>query len=146
MENFYPFPLQFERASVSELTVFLTLVCFCIVIYVLSLSGYIRNAFLAFRLPGPKALPFIGNCLVVKEKDRECTFNVENFENVFKFPSSSLSNSLLITAFINSFTSVNIDAFHYRPSYFYTLGACYDESSLFVGFYHATVDPAASKA
>lgn len=55
-----------ERASISELTLFLTTIIMCIFFY--TFSDYIRNALLAFKLPGPKAVPFIGNCLLIKEQ------------------------------------------------------------------------------
>lgn len=60
---------QLERASISELTLFVTLTLACIIVY--ALSGYIRIALVAFKVPGPKTYPLIGNCLVVKEKDRK---------------------------------------------------------------------------
>lgn len=72
-QYFFSICSQLEKASISELTVFLTLAFICIVIY--ALSDYIRIAFLAFRTPGPKAFPLIGNCLVVKEKDRKLNSN-----------------------------------------------------------------------
>lgn len=40
-----------------------------ITFYVLFLSKWIRKIVLAFKLPGPKALPFIGNCLLVTSNE-----------------------------------------------------------------------------
>lgn len=62
---------QLERASISELTLFLTLTIIGIIVYALFASGFARIASTAFRTPGPKAYPLIGNCLLVKEPDRK---------------------------------------------------------------------------
>ncbi|CRL00788.1 CLUMA_CG014042, isoform A [Clunio marinus] len=47
----------------------LLILLIAIIIYAIFQSGYFRCALLAFQIPGPKAIPFIGNCLIVKEKD-----------------------------------------------------------------------------
>jgi hypothetical protein len=65
------FHLQVERASFSELTPFLIVSIIAFILY--AFAGSLRAAYLAFTIPGPKAYPLIGNCLILKEKDRKCT-------------------------------------------------------------------------
>lgn len=60
---------QLERASSAELTTFLVAASACVFVY--AFSDYFKIALLAMRLPGPFAVPLIGNCLVIKEKDRK---------------------------------------------------------------------------
>ena len=54
----------------SELTLYLTLMVLCFLLY--SLSGYIKIVLVALRTPGPLAYPLIGNCMLANEKNCEC--------------------------------------------------------------------------
>jgi hypothetical protein len=61
---------QLERAVIFDKTMFMTLtLVLCIVLY--ALSGYLRTAILAMKIPGPRAYPIIGNCLFAAEPDSE---------------------------------------------------------------------------
>ncbi|XP_034478607.1 probable cytochrome P450 4aa1 [Drosophila innubila] len=60
-----------ERATKSELCSVLALLLLSLSIYTLysHLQTYLRSVLLSLRLRGPPSLPFIGNCLLINEKD-----------------------------------------------------------------------------
>ncbi|XP_052864853.1 probable cytochrome P450 4aa1 [Anopheles cruzii] len=56
-----------EKPSAVELYTYLMLLLVSVLLYVL--SDYFKKCILAFRLPGPKAYPVIGNCLEIARND-----------------------------------------------------------------------------
>nr|XP_014087247.1 probable cytochrome P450 4aa1 [Bactrocera oleae] len=58
---------MFDHATHSELWSFAALLAIALSIY--SLWDYIKSVLLSLKLSGPEALPILGNCLIIKEKD-----------------------------------------------------------------------------
>ncbi|XP_053964488.1 probable cytochrome P450 4aa1 [Anastrepha ludens] len=58
---------MFEHVSRSELWSFATLLVISLCLY--ALWDYIKSVLLSLKLSGPEALPILGNCLIIKEKD-----------------------------------------------------------------------------
>ncbi|XP_017484281.1 PREDICTED: probable cytochrome P450 4aa1 [Rhagoletis zephyria] len=58
---------KFEHVSHSELWSFATLLVISLSLY--ALWDYIKTVLLSLKLSGPVALPILGNCLIIKEKD-----------------------------------------------------------------------------
>lgn len=56
-----------ERASTSELWTYAIIISICAFLY--AFSGYLKSVILSLKLPGPTALPFLGNCLIVSNKN-----------------------------------------------------------------------------
>lgn len=63
--------LQLERATRSELCSVLVLLLLSLSIYAFygNLHTYLKSVLLSLRLSGPPTLPFLGNCLLINEKD-----------------------------------------------------------------------------
>lgn len=61
---------QLGRAYQYELWAFVLLIGIATFLY--SISSYLKAVILAFRLKGPKALFFIGNTLMIGNKNRKC--------------------------------------------------------------------------
>lgn len=65
--------LQLERAYQPELMVFIVMVTVSTILYVL--SDYLKAVVLCFKLRGPPAQLFIGNVLLIKDKDSKSTLS-----------------------------------------------------------------------
>ncbi|XP_030387659.1 probable cytochrome P450 4aa1 [Scaptodrosophila lebanonensis] len=58
-----------ERATNSQLLSVFALAVITLSIYTFWGGSYIKSVLLSLRLSGPPSLPFLGNCLLIKEKD-----------------------------------------------------------------------------
>lgn len=80
---------QIERASTADLWSLASLLIIGGLMY--ALSGYFKSVILALKLPGPPTVPFFGNCLLVKERDRKLRncfqsllFVLSHYEDIIK--------------------------------------------------------------
>lgn len=64
-------PPQLERTTNLELCSILILLVISLSIYTFyaTLNTYLRSVLLSLRLTGPPSLPFLGNCMLVTDKD-----------------------------------------------------------------------------
>jgi len=72
-------PPQLERTTNLELCSILILLVISLSIYTFyaTLNTYLRSVLLSLRLTGPPSLPFLGNCMLVTDKD--CKILEETF-------------------------------------------------------------------
>ncbi|KAG5676320.1 hypothetical protein PVAND_006166 [Polypedilum vanderplanki] len=64
-----------ERASMFDMSVFLTVTLVSFILY--TLSDYIKIALLVMRIPGPPAYPFFGNCFMATQRNLLATIGID---------------------------------------------------------------------
>lgn len=78
LKNLFIVSLQLERVYQPELMMFAILLTFGSILY--ALSDFLKTVALCLKLKGPPVIPFLGNVLLLQDKNCKCSFRIKEHE------------------------------------------------------------------